>query len=776
IAAMILPDITRIFCLFCLLVILLFQHSKCNYMNQIAVHIEGGSHIADRIASKHGFIYMGQIGDLKDHYLFYHPHISKRSASPSQAHYQLLSKEPEIRWFEQQRARTRTKRDFSDFNDRLWRSQWYLNGGARLGNSGQFDMSVKGAWQMGYTGKGVVVSILDDGIEHTHDDLKENYDPYASYDVNNHDPDPIPRYDPTNENRHGTRCAGEVAAKANNNKCVVGAAYNSRIGGIRMLDGDVSDAVEAASLSFNRSHIDIYSSSWGPDDDGRVVDGPGPLAKKAFISGIEQGRGGKGSIFVWASGNGGNAFDSCNCDGYTNSIYTMSISSTSEHGRKPWYLEECSSTLATTYSSGAYNEKQIISTDLHNHCTSSHTGTSASAPLAAGLVALLLEANPTLTWRDVQYITLLTSNPDPMEDGNWITNAKNRKVSLRYGYGLMNATAMVDYGLRWTNVPPKHICTVLSNAIHVNLMGSPYTSQVRTDGCRGTANEVNYLEHVQAKITLTYYRRGNLVIHLTSPSGTRSTILPKRPSDMNNGGFVQWAFLSVHFWEENPTGTWKLEITDEHSSTSWPRPPAGVKGQLSSWSLILHGTKDNPIQLKPPNQGGVVTKPGMGSTVTTPVIQHTHTDIPITTSVKCNNECLDTCAGSRPEDCRVCKHLRMGKTGACVQECPPGYIKNHYLCLPCDSTCPNCSCVKSDIPVQSWKSSPEVGTTVAVILALIGIFVVVVVSTITYKTCKKSGVPRWWSIFYQRNKDFNFSHLQEDTQQITPTNEEIGYI
>ena len=52
--------------------------------------------------------------------------------------------------------------------------------------------------------------------------------------------------------------------------------------------------------------------------------------------------------------------DSCNCDGYTNSIYTLSISSTSEHGTRPWYLEECASTLATTYSSGAYHEKQIV--------------------------------------------------------------------------------------------------------------------------------------------------------------------------------------------------------------------------------------------------------------------------------------------------------------------------------------------------------------------------------------------------------------------------------
>ena len=89
--------------------------------------------------------------------------------------------------------------------------------------------------------------------------------------------------------------------------------------GVRMLDGMVNDAVEARSLSLNPSHIDIYSASWGPEDDGKTVDGPGPLAKQAFINGITKGRGGKGSIFVWASGNGGHHTDNCNCDGYTNS-------------------------------------------------------------------------------------------------------------------------------------------------------------------------------------------------------------------------------------------------------------------------------------------------------------------------------------------------------------------------------------------------------------------------------------------------------------------------
>ena len=81
----------------------------------------------------------------------------------------------------------------------------------------------------------------------------------------------------------GTRCAGEVAATANNTNCGVGIAYKSGIGGVRMLDGDVTDAVEARSLGLNAQHIHIYSASWGPDDDGKTVDGPGRLATRAFL-------------------------------------------------------------------------------------------------------------------------------------------------------------------------------------------------------------------------------------------------------------------------------------------------------------------------------------------------------------------------------------------------------------------------------------------------------------------------------------------------------------
>ena len=102
-------------------------------------------------------------------------------------------------------------------------------------------------------------------------------------------------------------------------------------------------------MSFNPNQIDIYSSSWGPTDDGKTFDRPQKLAKAAFYNGISKGRKGKGSIFVWASGNGGHDHDDCNCDGYSTSIYTITVSSTTKSGSIPWYSEACSSTLATTY-------------------------------------------------------------------------------------------------------------------------------------------------------------------------------------------------------------------------------------------------------------------------------------------------------------------------------------------------------------------------------------------------------------------------------------------
>ncbi|XP_027405292.1 proprotein convertase subtilisin/kexin type 5 isoform X2 [Bos indicus x Bos taurus] len=391
------------------------------YTNHWAVKISGGFPEANRIASKYGFINIGQIGALKDYYHFYHSRTIKRSVLSSRGTHSFISMEPKVEWIQQQVVKKRTKRDYdfsraqsTYFNDPKWPSMWYMHCSDNT-HPCQSDMNIEGAWKRGYTGKNIVVTILDDGIERTHPDLMQNYDALASCDVNGNDLDPMPRYDASNENKHGTRCAGEVAAAANNSHCTVGIAFNAKIGGVRMLDGDVTDMVEAKSVSFNPQHVHIYSASWGPDDDGKTVDGPAPLTRQAFENGVRMGRRGLGSVFVWASGNGGRSKDHCSCDGYTNSIYTISISSTAESGKKPWYLEECSSTLATTYSSGESYDKKIITTDLRQRCTDNHTGTSASAPMAAGIIALALEAKtirPNSAVRSIYKASGCSDNPN----------------------------------------------------------------------------------------------------------------------------------------------------------------------------------------------------------------------------------------------------------------------------------------------------------------------------------------------------------------------------
>lgn len=274
---------------------------------------------------------------------------------------------------------------------------------------------------------------------------------------------------------------------------------------------------------------------------------------------------------------------------------------------KPWYLEECSSTLATTYSSGTPgHDKSVATVDMDarlrpDHiCTVEHTGTSASAPLAAGICALALEANPSLTWRDMQYLVVLTSRSAPLEkETGWITNGVNRKVSHKFGYGLMDAASLVNLAEKWTTVPPQHICKsqelIEDRQIDAS---SRYTLRLTMDvnACRGTLNEVRFLEHVQCKISLRFFPRGNLRITLTSPMGTTSTLLFERPRDVVSSNFDDWPFLSVHFWGEKAEGTWTLQIINAGNRH------VNQPGIIKKWQLIFYGTNVNPIRPKQQQQ------------------------------------------------------------------------------------------------------------------------------------------------------------------------------
>ncbi|XP_043916788.1 proprotein convertase subtilisin/kexin type 5-like isoform X2 [Protopterus annectens] len=669
------------------------------FTNHWAVRISGGPDEADRIAEKYGYRNFGQIGTLKDYYHFYHSKTIKRSTLESSGTHSFISMEPKVRTSGQQevlrKMEEKAKSMQTHYHLPIFSNFLYQHCSDDAKNCVS-NMNIIGAWRRGYTGKNIVVTILDDGIERTHPDLLQNYDKNASYDVNGNDDDPMPRYDASNENKHGTRCAGEVAATANNSHCTVGIAFNARIGGVRMLDGDVTDMVEARSLSLKPQHIHIYSASWGPDDDGKTVDGPANLARQAFENGIKMGRNGLGSIFVWASGNGGRSRDHCSCDGYTNSIYTISISSTAESGKKPWYLEECSSTLATTYSSGESYDKKIITTDLRQRCTDSHTGTSASAPMAAGIIALTLEANLSLTWRDVQHIIVRTARAGNLIAPDWKKNAAGLTVSHLYGFGLMDAEAMVKEAERWTTVPPQHMCVESTDKVVRTLrLDHSVKAVYKATGCSdNTNNHVIYLEHVIVRITVTHTRRGDLAIYLTSPSGTKSQLLANRLFDHSMEGFKNWEFMTTHCWGEKASGDWILEVHDVSSQLRNFKAPGTIVGKLKEWTLIFYGTSVHPYS--PRHDIPKIEK------IRSSPPEEPLDDYNVEEYVgNCDAECSGIgCYGPGPHQCSDCLHYFIkfkNHTRTCVAGCPPGFFSDDKKrCKKCWSNCETCVGSHSD--------------------------------------------------------------------------------
>ncbi|CAG9532964.1 unnamed protein product [Cercopithifilaria johnstoni] len=637
--------------------ILLFLFcTSCNaieiYTNHFYVHIKHpGIENAHIIAKRHGFINRGPVLGSTTDWHFIQPALSHARTKRSVAHFKKLNDDHDVVHVEQLTGFKRVKRGYRALEERLqqqldftaaqsptdplYQYQWYLNNIGQANGKPRLDLNVEKAWVLGITGKNVTTAIMDDGVDYMHPDLAKNFNARASYDFSSNDPFPYPRYTDDWFNSHGTRCAGEIAAARDNGICGVGVAYDSKVAGIRMLDQPyMTDLIEANSMSHEPNLIHIYSASWGPTDDGKTVDGPRNATMRAIVKGVNEisciyalfGRNGLGSIFVWASGDGGEE-DDCNCDGYAASMWTISINSAINSGENAHYDESCSSTLASTFSNGGRNpETGVATTDLYSRCTRSHSGTSAAAPEAAGVFALALEANPMLTWRDLQHLTVLTSTRNSLFDGRcrdlpdlgikesskindnncthfeWKMNGVGLEFNHLFGFGVLDATEMVMLAMVWKTAPPRFHCEAGTIATpHEIPSTGNLILELNTDACMGTPTEVNYLEHVQAVVTLNSSRRGDTILYLVSPSGTETMILSRRPKDNDSkNGFTNWPFMTTHTWGENPRGKWLLVIRFQGGDKN--------HGVVKKFTLMLHGTKDPPYAGIKPLQGHVNSK------------------------------------------------------------------------------------------------------------------------------------------------------------------------
>ena len=409
--------------------------------------------------------------------------------------------------------------------DPLFYSQWHLQ--------------MVRAQDIGSDGGGIQIAIVDDGVQHVHEDLRQNYNGQLSWDFNGKDADPAPAAN----DGHGTACAG-VAAAVRNHVCGRGVAPGAGIVGLRLIGGLVYDYEEGMAFSHHSDRIRIYSNSWGPEDNGILMEAPGPVALEALRRGFE-----RGNLFVWASGNGRRQGDNSNCDGYANSRYTLAIGAIDYTGQASYYSEPGANLLAVTPSSG--NGRGIVTTDLlgpagynQGMCTGDFGGTSSAAPLAAGIFALMLSVRPELNARDVT---------------NIVAKMGNFKHSHDTGFGMLVVPRLLELTRQHTILQPR---------VWESVVTTHNVAQAITKGYDGvsislTPSRELVVERVVVTVDFSHGYRGQVLVNLMSPLST-SYLLPHRASDRTSGRTV-WSFSSLHHYGEtlSHTAGWRVVVRDD---------------------------------------------------------------------------------------------------------------------------------------------------------------------------------------------------------------------
>ncbi len=513
-------------------------------------------------------------------------------------------------------ARQRFKRALP--NDPMIGSQWYLKNSTT--SPSITHINVEGVWKYSESppsvrGLGVSIGIVDDGVQIDHPDLILNVDTINDYDWNANDFDASPSL---STDIHGTACAGVAAALANNGEGVAGVAPESVIVGLRLISSSVDDWQEAEAMAWRNNLIHVKNNSWGPQDTGRLLEGPGPLTVAAMQNAVAGGRDGKGTIFVWAAGNGRGNGDNSNYDGYANRIETIAVGAMDSNGAQADYSESGANLLLVAPSDGI-GGLGIVTTDRTgtagwntasgasgNYTTlsgaSSFGGTSSSTPVVSGVVALMLQKNPNLGWRDVQEILIRSATKVQPSDPDWQTNGANLSFNHKFGAGLVNAGAAVEMAGTWTNLASRTKRTIYSSNSEAIPEGGAVTRTFSVVG------DTHRIEAVTVTVTATHSARGDLALTLTSPTGMKSRLSevhndpnPNYKDDKQSGS-VSWTFSSVRHWGEFTGGDWTLEVRDAGSGNS-------VGGTLGAVNLEFHGVSTGPMNPAPVVQ---ITSPTNG--------------------------------------------------------------------------------------------------------------------------------------------------------------------
>jgi subtilisin-like proprotein convertase family protein len=404
-----------------------------------------------------------------------------------------------------------------------------------------------------------------------------------SYDFVDNDSDPTPDYSATDEDEpHGTCCAGIAAESGGNGIGGTGAAPMASIAGLRISLTASDVAAEcAAATTYHSSGADtaiaIESHSYSRASTSYVAT---PSEVSALVQSMAAG-----TIQCFAAGNArgaspvqdSNKLDLQNTPGVINVAALASsgvYSNYSSFGANITCCALSSSTrpgeiqgTTTTDMLGAAGYNPAVAPYAADPLsdedyTTEFGGTSSATPLVAGILALAKQANPALDPRMAKHLLAITSQVvDPNDtsitsDGGWKTNAAGIHTNQNYGFGLIDAEALVKAATQYSGVTP--LQTFDGGKVNVNQAVPDNDTAGVTSTFDVTA--ATPLEDVMVTLDATG-QRGQLEGYLTSPSGTTSRIFISDAMDTRSG-ISDWTYDMNAFWGEDPNGLWTIRLDD----------------------------------------------------------------------------------------------------------------------------------------------------------------------------------------------------------------------
>lgn len=479
-----------------------------------------------------------------------------------------------------------------EVNDPLFPKQWHLSESAEAGG-----LNLGAAWDY-VTGKGTNVVVVDDGLEIGHTDLKENAYPLESRMHRNFNDGPESDPSPTTAKAsHGTSCGGIVAARGFNSEGLSGVAPEAKLMGIRLIAGPSTDEAEGLAFGWQPEGtlVHVSSNSWGPNDDG--IDGgrQGVLAAAGMEKAATKNRDGLGTVVVVSAGNGHKKGDDSSYDGYASSRFAIAVGAVNRSGQPSSYSEQGMNVAVSAFG-GEYHPPDVIWTTNNSGAeanailkepgasqapvdyTDSFNGTSAAAPQVSGAIALLLERNPRLHYRDVKEILMTTARRKGLKEGDpFVTNGGGFAFSHSFGAGVIDVSKALESADAWTSLGPSVEASRGQENLEVAIPDGTGTSE----GVKFDFGDSNLrVEHVEVTVTVTHPLRGDVGFVLLSPSGMLS-VAERRPND-DTKDFSSFTFTSVRHWGEPSTGIWELRAADGAAN--------GAQGILKAASVKIYGT------------------------------------------------------------------------------------------------------------------------------------------------------------------------------------------